>query len=177
MFSSILSLFTSPGLGAITGLIGSWAAKREERKILEINNGHDLEMAKVDQLRETADHQHSLALADKGIEQAALEGEIAVDIAEMGNIQTAINAQARPSGMVLVDAALRFVRPVITAYLLILISYIGYQIHVLVGGLTAIPTTEIVGIYIFLIEAIMFLTTTAVAWWFGSRGKPSARRT
>ena len=105
MFSSILSLFTSPGLGAITGLIGSWAAKREERKILEINNGHDLEMAKVDQLRETADHQHSLALADKGIEQAALEGEIAVDIAEelvelirqdgFSNISEAIGADHR----------------------------------------------------------------------------------
>jgi len=175
MLSSVLGFLAAPGFGLVTGLFGAWITKREERKQQEIDNAHEEKMAEIDAIEANAERVHSLAMADKQLQVTETEGEIALDIAEMGNAGLAIAALARPSGIPYVDAALRFVRPLITVYLLAVVSYFGYLPYDLIGGLEALPTAELVGLFVYLIEALIVLATTATGWWFGSRGMKRGR--
>jgi hypothetical protein len=170
MLDAILGLASSSGLGVIAGLVGSFLAKREERKVLELSNAHETNMATIDMERDSRDQAHDIQMADKQMDMAAQEGEIAADVAELGNIGETIKAQSKLSGNVVVDGILRFVRPFITFYLLVVLSIIGYQLHKLTGGLESLPTDDVFELYQYLIHQIIFLTVTAVTWWFGSRG-------
>jgi len=170
MIETILGIFTSGGFGAITGLVGSFMAKREERKVLELKYAYEKDMAEIDRLREEADRDHDLAMADKQVERAEAEGAIAMDVAEVGLVDAAIQAQAKSSGNKTVDAVLRFVRPAITAYLLVVVTLIGFKLHELTGGLNNLPIAEVFDLYKHIVHQTVFLAVTAVAWWFGSRG-------
>jgi len=176
MLSTILGIFTSGGFGVIAGLVGSWATKREERKTLELNINHELAMAEIEAKRDAQDQAHSLALADKGMELAQLEGEIAVDTAEMDNVGETIRAQGKSSGNAIVDGILRFVRPLITGYLLVIVTVIGFKLHTLLGGFESLPINDVFELYKHIIYQTVFLTVTAVAWWFGSRGVSKGKK-
>lgn len=170
MLDIIMGIASSSGLGVIAGLVGSYFTKREERKLAETMNAHERDMAAIDAQREAADQTHSLAMADKKADLAQIEGAIASDIAEMDNISETIRAQSKPSGHPLIDGILRFVRPLITLYLLIVLTIITYKLHTLTGGLENLKDGEIFALYKHIIHQTVFLAVTAVAWWFGSRG-------
>ena len=170
MLEVILGLASSSGLGVIAGLVGSFLAKREERKVLELSNAHETNMATIDMERDSRDQAHDLQMADKEMDMAAQEGEIAAEVAELGNISETIKAQSKASGNQLIDGILRFIRPTITFYLLIVLSIIGYQLHGLTDGLEGLGTDKIFALYEYIIHQTVFLTVTAVTWWFGSRG-------
>ncbi len=169
-------VLASGGLGAIVGGVFSWVQKREERKNLELELAHEKEMANIDRLREEADQKHALALADKGMEQAALEGQIATDVADAELREATVTAQAMPSGHPLIDGVLRFVRPVITLYLLAIVSIIGANLHSLTGGLEALPSEDLFQLYTHIVQQTVFLAVTAVTWWFGARGVSSGKQ-
>lgn len=175
MLSAILGIFTSGGFGAVTGLVGAFMSKREERKVLELNCKTEVALARIDADRETADHAHSLKMFDMKLDETELEGNIATDVAEMGNVKASIIAQSQPSGVPWIDGVLRFVRPAITGYLLIMCTIIAVKMDTIVGGLESLSTTEVFSLYVYIIESLVFLTTTAVAWWFGSRGMKRER--
>ena len=170
MLDIIMGIASSSGLGVIAGLVGSYFTKREERKLAETMNAHERDMAAIDAQRDAADQSHSLAMADKKMDLAQIEGEIASDVAEMDNIAETIKAQSIPSGNQVIDGILRFVRPLITIYLLVILTIITYKLHVLTGGLENLKVDEIFALYKHIIHQTVFLAVTAVAWWFGSRG-------
>lgn len=173
MLELLTGLFTSSGFGVITGLVGSYLSKREERKVLELRFSHENRMAKHDLQRDIQDHAHDLDMADKNMEEATLEGQIATDISEMDNVKSTIISQSKSSGNKVIDGILRFVRPVITAYLLVICTVLAFHLHKLTGGLAMLSTEQVFGLYSYILYQMVFLTVTAVAWWFGSRGQSS----
>ena len=89
-----------------------------------------------------------------------LESERAIaemeSVAEMKSASYAHDASYGPT-TVFISSMLRFVRPVLTFLLLAFTGYIFWQVR------------ENPSIVHELSNQIMFLTTTAVAWWFGDR--------
>jgi len=173
MLDAILGIASSSGLGAIVGLVGSYMAKREQRKLDEMNNTHALSMAKVDMERDAAESAQALQMADKQIEHAVAEGAIQSDIVA-GEAFTASQMMAsQPSGTKWVDGIRSAMRPLITIYLLVIVTLITYNLGNLLGGLGGLPVSELYALYSHIINQAVFLTVTAVLWWFGSRGVKS----
>ncbi len=170
MLEGLLTIASSSGLGAVIGAVGSWATKRENRKMKEIDNAHEERMAEIETQQMEMEHNHALSLADKQIEQAQVEGEIEKDIAETNAFTESLKSQKILTNIKFVDAIRFLMRPLITVYLLAMMSYLAYNIHMLVNGLDALPISQIAALYTQIISQLMFLTTTAVTWWFGSRG-------
>lgn len=171
---TLLSILTSTGLGGIIGVVGSWLTKREERKNLQLQYDHDIKMAEIQKEEARAEAEHELAMADKQIERAQVEGEIAIGQEEMEAFKEGLKEQGKTYGIKIVDAVRGLMRPVITIYLLIIATMVAIKINSLVGGLQSINVDELLIQYKSVIDQMLFLTATAVTWWFGSR--PSSQR-
>lgn len=170
MLTALLSILTSSGLGGILGVVGSWLTKREERENLKLKFQHDVKMAEIREREAKLEFDHELALADKEIERAETEGQIQQDILSAEAFKTSLQEQAKTYGIKFVDAIRGLMRPLITVYLLAIGTYLTVKIGMLVGGVEeAFQPEELITMYRDVIAQIMFLVTTAVTWWFGSR--------
>jgi hypothetical protein len=170
MLEAILGIASSSGLGAIVGLFGSYLTKRENRKAAELNNIHEKDMAIIDLQRDAAESAQALQMADKKIEQAQAEAEIASEVSAGVAFNTSQLIANKPSGVAWVDALRSLMRPLITIYLLVIVTFIAYNLHKLLGGLETLEKASLFGLYTHIINQAVFLTVTAVLWWFGSRG-------
>jgi len=183
MLETILGIASSAGLGSIVGVVGGWITKRENRKSDQQRFVHDLALANIDLQQDQMAHTHALALADKGMESSQLEGQIAIDIAESEGaiaiqkveaeaFASSVAIQLKMTGIKLVDGIRYLMRPVITVYLLTATTYFMFATHKTIDGLTSIPVDDLYSLYANMINQLLFLTITAVSWWFMSRGTP-----
>ncbi|MEZ7984263.1 MAG: hypothetical protein QMB64_00375 [Pseudomonadales bacterium] len=171
---ALLSILTSTGAGGIIGVVGSWLTKREERKNTQLQFERDVKMAEIRKDEAKIEADHELALADKQIERAQVEGSVAVDQAEVEAFTQGLKEQSKTYGIKAVDGIRGLMRPLITVYLLVIATLLTLKINQLVGGLDSLEMSELKGIYDNVINQMLFLTATAVTWWFGSR--PSSQR-
>ena len=171
---ALLSILTSTGAGGIIGVVGSWLTKREERKNTQLQFERDVKLAEIrkDEAKNEADHE--LAIADKQIERAEVEGSLAVGQSEVEAFSKVLKEQNKTYGIKIVDGIRGLMRPLITVYLLVIATLLTLKINELVGGLDSLEMSELKGIYDNVINQMLFLTATAVTWWFGSR--PSSQR-
>lgn len=171
---ALLSILTSTGAGGIIGVVGSWLTKREERKNIQLQFERDVKLAEIRKDEAKIEADHELALADKQIERAQVEGSVAIDQAEVEAFTEGLKEQSKTYGIKAVDGIRGLMRPIITVYLLIIATLLTLKINQLVGGLDSLEMSELKGIYDNVINQMLFLTATAVTWWFGSR--PSSQR-
>ena len=171
---ALLSILTSTGAGGIIGVVGSWLTKREERKNIQLQFERDVKLAEIRKDEAKIEADHELALADKQIERAQVEGSVAIDQAEVEAFSKGLKEQSKTYGIKAVDGIRGLMRPVITVYLLVIATLLTLKINELVGGLDSLEMSELKGIYDNVINQMLFLTATAVTWWFGSR--PSSQR-
>lgn len=176
MFDAILGLASSSGLGAIVGSVFSWLGKKEARaeKAMELeyelkNRLQDLEELKLSQT-------HEVDMADKQMQIAETEGQIATDLKETDGWIESIKSGMKATGIAWVDAVRALMRPVITVYLLGISTYVAISISVLVGGIGSLPEDELLEMYRQVIMSLIMLTTTAVTWWFGSRPQQVSKK-
>ena len=159
----LASVLSSSGLGSIVGLAGGIITKRLELKALSQEMSFKLKMRDYDIQESAQERSHEIDIANKNIERAKVEGEIKVESLEVGAF-----TESQKNGAV--DGVLRFVRPLITGYLLIVFTFLTIVVWQSVGGLESINEADRVGIFRDMLNAIIFLTVTCVAWWYGSRG-------
>ena len=171
---ALLSILTSTGAGGIIGVVGSWLTKREERKNIQLQFERDVKLAEIRKDEAKIEADHELALADKQIERAQVEGSVAIDQAEIEAFTDGLKEQSKNYGIKAVDGIRGLMRPLITVYLLVIATLLTLKINQLVGGLDSLEMSELKGIYDNVINQMLFLTATAVTWWFGSR--PSSQR-
>lgn len=155
---------TTSGFGAITGLIGGIATKYIERKEKANERGYLLKSKELDIESLKLEHAHQVAIADKEIERAELEGEIKIEHAEIG----AFTESQKTLGTL--QGALRWVRPVITGYLLLFSTLLTVIVWDHVDGIEHFSPEELKDLLTKIVDYVLFLTVTAIAWWFGSRG-------
>lgn len=187
MLDAILGVATSGTSGIIGGVFGgllSWAKGWQE-------NRHELKLIELQLQEKSKDREHDLAVMDReatSAEKLALirsEGEL--NVAEMSAMAEAIKAEARGatwskgvigtlSGfwaslagflLTLVDVVRGLIRPVLTLYLVGLVTAIFLRVWSQSTGFDADQNFTLI---IRIVDMVLFLTCTAVGFWFGSRG-------
>lgn len=175
MIEVLGSLLSSSGMGAVVGMIGSYMTKKEERATLKLKLDHEYNMAEIRAQEAEAEFKHEIALADKAVERAKVEGAIQKDIGELTAFTESLKEQTMQYGSGFADKLRAAMRPLITTYLLVLSTVLAINIFTLVGGLeNGFSADELLALYKDVIAQLLFLTTTSVTWWFGSR--PSSQR-
>lgn len=168
MLETLLGILTSGGAGAIVGLIGSLATKWLEFKTLDKKLQFETEMARIRTQELELEQAHAIALADKQMQIAEVEGRIAADVAAMGAF-TESQKEARVQYGGWVDQVRGLMRPVITLFLLTVTTAFAGMLWHRVGGFNALDGYQLVDLFDYLVRSAVFLTITAVSWWFGSR--------
>ena len=147
MFDIIASVLTGGAtgiIGSLIGTVGRFFEKKQQLKemTLQFDQEYKLQELQISSRREEAESERAIA---------ELQAE--------SEIKTASYAHDASYGITTLTIAsiLRFVRPVLTFLLLAFTVYIFWEV------------SENPSIVHELSNQIMFLTTTAVAWWFGDR--------
>lgn len=168
ILSGAVSLFGSAGFGSILGMAGAWLTKREERENAKLKYAHDIEMQKLRVEELKAEQSHELAIADKQIQRAQTEGQIKVELGELGAFSETLREQTMKYGG-WIDKVRGAIRPMITIYLLGLTSYIAIALWIEMSGLAAFDKAQLLTLFTDIINKLTFLTCTCTLWWFGVR--------
>jgi hypothetical protein len=186
----LLGLLGTGGLGpvlsGISGLIGGWLTKRENRKMAQLEHAHEVQMAQIDQKAAEFELQASLALAEKQIDLTQTEGDVERDIIEAQSVADVERNEAeafryglqeamKPTGHSGVDKFRALTRPLITWSLYAFVLAIFVVLHLKVGDLVAEDTELLIKLYVYLVQSVIYLFIMAVSWWFMSRGEKSAK--
>ena len=161
--SAITGVLSSTGLSSIIGLVGGIVTKRIDLKDKELDFKYKLNMRNLELKESEQERNHELLVADKNIERAQVEGSMKIEALEVGAFTESQKGNK-------VDGMLRFVRPIVTAYLLIGSSALFYALWSNIGGVSGIDIDERFDLLMIMIDAAIFLTVLCVSWWFGSRG-------
>ena len=168
MFEAILGIFSSAGMGGIIGLAGGIASKWLEYKTIGQKLEFEKQMALIRTREMSMELQHAIAMADKQMEISQVEGEIQRDVAEMAAFTESQKAGQKLYGG-WVDQLRGTMRPFITTYLLLGSSLLTILLWWTLGGLDAFPPEKLQDLFVHLVDSSVFLTITAVLWWFGTR--------
>lgn len=160
----LVSTLGSSAFNGLIGFIGSWAAKREERKALADKYEYDLQKQKMEIEEANDERSHELQMADKQMERAKLEGDIKIEHAEVGAFVESQKTVGTLQGV------LRLVRPIITFYLLGMTTILAVLIWNKTDGLNNFHPEELQSMLMLILQQVLSLTSMCVGWWFGSRG-------
>ena len=156
MIESILTLLGSPLLGGLVGTIGSYFTRREERKFKESEWEHDYRMSQLNAENTRKGLQLQGELTEKELDGKAF-------------------LESHKSKSSWADFIRAVVRPIITAYLMYLMTVISLELNKIVGGMEVLPMDQIILLYSDVISGTVFLTITAVTWWFGTRNTQAVK--
>lgn len=175
MLDAVFGVFSSSGIGALVGLVGSWLTKQEERKNLELTLNHEKVMFQLKSTQQQEQNQHELKLAEQNLASVKEAGEQAVELVEASAFVASQQSNTSLSNR-FAELIRGLMRPVITIYLLSIATVIALQINAYMDGAMAqLQQQELMVMYQNTLDKIMFLTTTAVTWWFGSRPSQSRK--
>jgi hypothetical protein len=187
LLSSALSIIT----GGATGLLGviaqrafdAWG-KRQELDRLRASWDHDAVMKDKDAAIMAAEWASRTKISATEGETArgvaSTNADAAKDVAESNAFAESLKTQAihysegKQTGtfatgcLVLLDMFSGLVRPLLTVYLCALTTYIWLQVRSLLGA-EDLSSAEALALWRTVIDTILYLTTTCVLWWFGTR--------
>lgn len=170
-------------LGAFGGLFSKGLEAWNKKKDLE----HNLAMI-------TIKNQHELDMNDKAKEMMLLEYEqkarVATTEAEMAETSAAMTAMVasyatdkasyatgsiagNSKWFVFVDVVRGLTRPLLTLYLDVVLTYYGWMLHKSLNVAVLVAGNDnqlILQLMMQIIEALIFMATTATMWWFAARG-------
>jgi len=169
MFAEVTAIASSGGLGAIVGLAGGIINRFQQYKMHKVNLEHDAKMRSYDLAEAKLERQHTLAMADKKMEEAELEGDIAYEQADLANLKQSIKEAGTDSGIELVETVKGLMRPFITLFLLLATCTLLGMLWSRVGGLSVFSENELIDLFRHIVQQMVFLTVTAVSWWYASR--------
>jgi hypothetical protein len=163
--------------GGLTGLIGSVVSNVTDIFKVRQQNKFDLEKRKLD--LQAMDKEYSFSLQMKEV-----DANMAANVADAGLMTAsyAHDAATYSKGMAtgwgihaltLVDVIRGLVRPVLTSILLAVLWETRAEVKGVIDaiGMDALDPIKALNIYNSLVEAIIFVSTTSILWWFGTRLK------
>lgn len=182
LFDLVGTAATSILSGGATGLIGvgfhmlaDFLKGRQDLALLQAKNAHELAMRDKD-----------AALMDREwagrLKVAETEGKTAGDVAESKAFEASMlreperysNAATMTMGqqwiMVLLDALRGAIRPLLTLYLCVFVTYVWWQVKQLLS-LEELDAGAVLEIWKLVVGTILYLWTTVTLWWFGTRNR------
>lgn len=178
MIEMVLGLFGSATGGGLFGIVGSWLKGREERRKMELEFDHEQTMRRLTQeeMRLEADLAIQQTEAEFAGKQAVAEteAEAAKDVAASELMAASYQHDKATYGGGLIDSIRGAMRPMITTYLLIVISMIAWKLFAIDDVFAAAPgdARALLGQ---VVQDMVFLAVTAVTWWFGTRPNSRSR--
>ena len=182
MLEIIGTIFGSVFSGGATGLIGVGLQRYADHK----NKQLDIQLAKQKFDQDLALKQMDMQMMEKEwagrVQVAQTEAEAAADVAASRAFEASLASEpkrysegvkvGRAGGLLLVlmDVFRGMVRPALTVYLCVLSTLIYYQARELVAKENLTPDQSL-SIENMIVGTILYLTTTCVLWWFGTRNK------
>lgn len=182
MFELLGGAISSIFAGGATGLFGvvlqrlfDWLHVKEQAKLSAQDNAFKLAMRDKDAAISAQEWAGRLQVATK-------EGEAAENVsANQAFAQSLLKEPERYTNaatltpmqqwaMVLLDFFRGIVRPALTVYLCALTTYIWWQVRQLLAKEDLDPT-EVLAVWKLVVSTILYLTTTCILWWFGTRNK------
>ena len=163
----LMSILGSIFAGGATGLIGTAISRLGDFFQQRENHKHELELMREN--RETMKVRGELNMQAKDAE--AFESSIAADKAAY---TTGKDLPKWAEFMLaFVDFVRGLMRPALTIYLIVLTSLIYHQIDAVLkaAGVQSIQADLAADLLRKIILTILYLTTTCVTWWFGTRTK------
>lgn len=166
IFGGIVSLLG----GGVTGVIGAGINKYFDFKAKQQDYAHALEMRKVD-----------IQILDKEWEGrarvASVEGEAAMDVAVSKLQEASIEAdkatysKASSPWLVFVDVVRGLIRPLATAYFILLSTIVFVAVFQLVteAGTEALTADQLFDIFYYCVLWVLYTAGMVVGWWFGVR--------
>lgn len=189
------TLLTSLLSGGATGLVGlllqrffDFKSRAQDLELVRINHQHALALAQMETERSfrqaaaqerIADIQASAEVRGAELDAQAREDEAAARsyVASLENDRaTYLDSSAQKVSraarifMGLVDFTRGMVRPVLTAYLVVVAHLMFYWVQDLAAkhGST-LSSDQVHDLILQVVATLLYLATTAVVWWFGSR--------
>lgn len=174
--------------GGVTGLLGigvqrffDWKAEQLKLQVQESRQAHEVAMTRA----------NAEVMAQEWAQRskvAQIEADGRSDIADAGAFAASFQLEPRryaegkrPGGwvgkagwllMVAVDFLRGIVRPALTVYLCALTTLIYFEASGLLERYgMVIPVDQAFSLVSRIIETILYLTTTCMLWWFGTRNK------
>jgi hypothetical protein len=153
-------------LGAGLQFVGNYFKERRDQK-------HQLELRKLDM--------DSMKLeAELKLQTAQQEAEASMALAEQHAFEksfdndkatyTPTNVDPRAAWfLVSIDFIRGLVRPLITLWFVYLLADLQAQVFKLTGGISALPSKVIEDLFNNIVLNILYIATTVILWWFGSR--------
>lgn len=164
---AILSGGATGILGAGLQFVGNYFKDRQEKK-------YQLELRRLDMDSMKLEAELKLNIAEQEAEaKIALAEQHAFEKSFDNDRATYSPAGSLPPGaswlLVGIDFIRGLIRPVITLWFIYLLAKLNAQLFTLTGGISSLPATVIEGLFQNVILSTLYIATTVILWWFGSR--------
>lgn len=175
----MISALTSLISGGATGLLGSVISNVTDYFEAKQKRKHQLEMRKLD--LEEMDREYSFQKGMAEQEQNFQLEERSYDIQEKSYDHDSaayskglqIEKWWLKAMLVFVDFVRGLVRPALTIFLIWLVWDTRHEVQAVIdaAGMSAISPEKAMATYTMVIDMILYMASTAMAWWFGTRPK------
>lgn len=156
LITDIASFAGLPVVGSAVGLLGNWLNKKQARTDRALEYEHELKMLELNNRLASDQHERNLTLADRKIQEITTHGEL----------EGFVESQRVTDGWM--EKAKAIVRPLLTLYLVMLTTYMAWSLNTLIAD-NQPALTDTGATYPHIVNTVLFLTTTAITWWFGAR--------
>lgn len=146
---SVLSALTSLFAGGVTGLLGNSIQSIFAYKTEKLKLQHELEFRKI-------------------------EASARVDTADAEALSASYKDSSAITGNTKFDIIKGSIRPFLTLYLCFLTTLIYFKCSHLLNGDVILPGMAL-DLVTQIINTILYLTTTCILWWFGSRNRKAPK--
>ena len=150
--------------GGVTGVVGAMASHVADFFKQKEANKHEREMAELSLKERAMEFEQQAKIA-------TVEAEKVTTLAAENSFQASFAADKASYGIWFVDLIRGLIRPGLTIYLIVLTNLIVAKIAFLESVMASLEQAQAFGLISDIINSILYLTTTAVLWWFGSRSK------
>jgi len=179
MLAILGNIFGAIGGGAITGLLGSAMTAFVEYKKQKQQFEFELAKTKLDQetMKMEWEGRAKIATTEKEEKVEVAESEA---FAKSFAADKATYLKEIPKGRMgkvisfmfaVVDFVRGMTRPTLTFYLCALTTWLAYEVYTLVGGLRVLTPEQAYNLLMQILMVVLYITTSCVLWWFGTRPK------
>lgn len=178
----LTAIFGSIFSGGATGLLGVVIQRWADYKNRQLDLQLEKERRETEIAKRRADAEIMKEEYAGRLKVAQEEGATARDVAETNAFNSTLlkeperysNASSLTPGMnwvlVILDALRGSVRPLLTIYLCALTTYVWVQVRNIVAA-EDLDSEAAIAVWKMVVQNILYLTTTVVLWWFGTRNK------
>lgn len=177
----LTTIFGSIFSGGATGLLGVIIQRWADFKNRQLDLQLEKEKRETEIAKRKADAEIMSAEWNGRMKVAQTEGETAKEVAaSQAFAQTLFKEPERYSSgtftagqqwiLVLLDALRGSVRPLLTIYLCALTTFVWYQVKLKLE-VEELDAGAAMQVWQLVVQNILYLTTTVVLWWFGTRNK------